>query len=113
MDAAHLHTGIEEEDARCQYEVVEIGQVGEETTMKVQLRMSASGKVDDSQHHEQARGDDGAHQAANLRHLAHPRHAFERDEGGKPIDSQYHDERVETVRRQCHIVRTIHTDEGQ
>ena len=41
MDTAHFHTGIEQEDAGSQYQVVEVAEVGEEVAVKVHLALSA------------------------------------------------------------------------
>ena len=49
VDTHHLHTRVEQEDSRCQYEVVEIGQVREETLAHVHVVVSARGDVDDSE----------------------------------------------------------------
>lgn len=54
MDTAHFHTGIEQEDAGSQYQVVEVAEVGEEVAVKVHLALSAGSKVNHRQHHQQA-----------------------------------------------------------
>ena len=94
VDTAHLHTGIEEEDARCQHQVVEVAEIGEEIALEVELRMSATGEINNSQHHQQACRNDGAHQTANLRDLAYPRHPFQGYKGGQPINGQHDDQGI-------------------
>ncbi len=53
MDTAHFHTGIEEEDTGSKHHVVEVGQVGEEAAVEIQVGVSASGKVDNTQDNQQ------------------------------------------------------------
>ena len=53
MNTAHFHTGIEEEDAAGQYQVVEIRQVGEEALRHIHVVMAAGRNVNDAQKNEQ------------------------------------------------------------
>ena len=112
VDTAHLHTGIEEEDAGGQHQVVEVGEVGQEATREVHLRLAAHGQIDDGQNHQQPGRNDGTHQTAHLGHLAYPVEPLQRDEGGQPVDEQHHRQGVETVRGQQHVARVVHADEG-
>ena len=112
MDAHHLHAGVEEEDAACQHEVVELAQVGEESLREVHVVVASRGDVDDAEQDEQSGGDDRADHAAPLADLADPAEPLERDEGGDPVDGQHHDEREDLVRGQRHVVRFVRADEG-
>ena len=90
VDTAHFHTGIEQEDAGSQYQVVEVAEVGEEVAVKVHLALSAGSKVNHRQHHQQAGRNDRTYHTAYFGHFAYPAHAFQRNEGGQPVDNQDH-----------------------
>ena len=94
VDTAHLHTSIEEEDTRCQHQVVEVAEIGEEIALKVELRMSATDKINNRQHHQQTCRNNGTYQTANLRYLAYPRHPFQGYKGSQPINSQHDDQGI-------------------
>ena len=90
VDTAHFHTGIEQEDAGSQYQVVEVAEIGEEVAVKVHLALSAGSKVNHRQHHQQAGRNDRTYHTAYFGHFAYPAHAFQRNESGQPIDNQDH-----------------------
>ena len=56
VNAHHLHTRIEEEDAAGQHEVVEFRQVGEEALRHVHMVVPAGRDVDDAEDDQQSRG---------------------------------------------------------
>ena len=90
MDTAHFHTGIEQEDAGSQHQIVEVAEVGEEAAVKVHLALPAGSKVDHGQYHQQAGRNNRTYHTACFGHFAYPAHAFQRNEGGQPVDKQYH-----------------------
>ena len=49
MNTHHLHTGVEEEDATCQHEVVEVREVGEEALIHVEVVLTTHNKVGDGE----------------------------------------------------------------
>ena len=90
VDTAHFHTGIEQEDAGSQHQVVEVAEVGEKVTVEVHLALSAGGKVNHRQYHQQAGRNNCTYHTAYFGHFAYPAHAFQRNEGGQPVDNQDH-----------------------
>ena len=65
-------------------------EVGEEVAVKVHLALSAGSKVNHRQHHQQAGRNDRTYHTAYFGHFAYPAHAFQRNEGGQPVDNQDH-----------------------
>ena len=90
VDTAHFHTGIEQEDTGSQHQVVEVAEVGEKVTVEVHLALSAGGKVNHRQYHQQAGRNNRTYHTAYFGHFAYPAHAFQRNEGGQPVDNQDH-----------------------
>ena len=112
MDTHHLHTGVEQEDTRSQHQVVEFGQVGEESLAHVHVIMSAGTEVDDPEDDQQAGRDNRPDHTADFRNLADPRQPFQGDGRGGPVDDQYDDQCENFVRRQHHVVMRVHADKG-
>ena len=98
VDTHHLHTGIEEEDAAGQHQVVEVFEVGEEAGREVHLVFAARGQVDNAEQDEQSRRNDGANHTAPLRDFTHPRKTLQGDKRGDPVDGHDNHEREYLVR---------------
>ena len=89
VNTHHLHTGIEEEDAAGQYQVVEIRQVGEEALRHIHVVMAAGRNVNDAQKNEQTCRYDRTDHTSPFADFADPVHAFQRNECCDPVNSQY------------------------
>ena len=112
VNTHHLHTGIEEEDAAGQYQVVEIRQVGEETLRHIHIVMASGRNVNDAQKDEQTCRYDRADHTSPFADFADPVHTFQGNERSDPVDGQYDYQGEYLVRRKGHVVRFVHADKG-
>ena len=113
MNAHHLHTCIEEEDAAGQDDVVKLGEVGEEALRHVHVVRAAGSYVYDTKYDQKSCWDDGADKAAPFADLSDPVETFECDYRRHPVYGQYRHERIDPVRGEYGIMGVVHADERE